>query len=195
MAFECRPRDCTFPTCMCPVYNRHKSHLMYRHCAVATATIILSGDLGIVVRFPERVRHLFQNVWGPPSVIFNGYRRMSPGVKWPACETTTHIHVVSNLRINGSITPLPPCAWRRWVSLTLNCLTLEDGNIRLPRNVNYQLTLYEIPEQRRPQSWYKTRDVEGRGSDVIECGQLYWKGSGKTFWLLNKKCLTTSFCY
>ena len=107
MVFECRPRDCTFPTCMCPIYNRHKSHVMDRHSAVATATIILSGDLRIVVRFPGRVRHLFQNVWGPPIVIFNGYRRMSPAVKWPACETTTHIHVVSNLRINGSITPLP----------------------------------------------------------------------------------------
>ena len=52
------------------------------------------------VRIPARARDFFppkrpHRLWGPPSLVFDGYRGTSPGVKWlGACISTTHLHIL-----------------------------------------------------------------------------------------------------
>jgi len=42
-------------------------------------------------------------VWGPPSLLFNGYRRSFLGVNSRGANLTTYLHLVPKLRMNGAI--------------------------------------------------------------------------------------------
>ena len=50
--------------------------------------------------------------------LFNGYKRLSLGLKWLGCKLTTHCLEV-RLSMKGAIPPGPPCAYMADIGTTL----------------------------------------------------------------------------
>jgi len=51
--------------------------------------------------------------WGPPSLLYNGYRRLFPGNKAAGgVALTTHTHLAPWFKIEYSYTPTPPLGLR-----------------------------------------------------------------------------------
>jgi len=69
----------------------------------------------------KRTISLFQKVrpWGPPSLLFNGYRGSLARVKQLGVNVTTHLHPVPRLRMSGAVQdadkslarPTSRCIW------------------------------------------------------------------------------------
>jgi hypothetical protein len=54
------------------------------------------SQLGQEIFFPPKRTH---RLWGPPSLVFGGYRGAFPGVKWLwACSSTTHLYTPSRFK-------------------------------------------------------------------------------------------------
>jgi len=51
--------------------------------------------------------------------LFNGYKRLSLGLKRVECKLTTHCRLEVRLRMNGAIPPGPPCAYMADIGTTL----------------------------------------------------------------------------
>jgi hypothetical protein len=58
-------------------------------------------------------------LWGPTSVLFHRYRGSFSAENRSGFEVTTHLQLVSRLRMNGDVTPLPPHAFMAWKGTTL----------------------------------------------------------------------------
>jgi hypothetical protein len=57
-------------------------------------------------------------LWGPPSLSTNGYHGLLLwGQSGQGMKLTTHLHLVSRLRIRGATLPLPQYAFMAWCSV------------------------------------------------------------------------------
>jgi hypothetical protein len=66
-------------------------------------------------------------LWGPPSLLSNGYQGPSLGVKQQDVKMTTHLHLVLRSRICGAIPPLPQYAFMVCCSVKNTAWTMSDG--------------------------------------------------------------------
>jgi hypothetical protein len=87
--------------------------VMNRDSSVGIATSYELDDRGVGVRVPvgSRIfsspRHT-ERLWGPPNLLFNGYRGFFPRVlRGRGVKLTTHLQLVPRSREYGSIHPLP----------------------------------------------------------------------------------------
>jgi hypothetical protein len=86
--------------------------------AVGIVTGYGLDDRGVTVRVPIGSRIISSprrpdRLWAPPSLLSNGYRGPSLGVKRPGVKLTTHLQLVPRPRKRGYIYPLPhKPSWR-----------------------------------------------------------------------------------
>jgi hypothetical protein len=86
-----------------------------RDSIVSKVTYIRTWRYG--VRIPAGARDLSpkcpNRLWGPPSLLFNGYRRLSPGGE------AVHLRRMPRLRTSGILPPLIRCALMACTGTTL----------------------------------------------------------------------------
>jgi len=58
-------------------------------------------------------------LWGLPSLQFNGYQVSCHAVNWPEHDLTTHLHLLPGLRMSGAMPLLPLYASMAWKGETL----------------------------------------------------------------------------
>lgn len=63
--------------------------------------------------FPKKS---LDQLWAPPTFLFNGYRVFSPGVKRPGREVQHSPHLVSVLRMRGGVPLIPQYTFMAWTS-------------------------------------------------------------------------------
>jgi hypothetical protein len=73
-------------------------------------------------------------LWGPPSLIFNGYRDSPPGIKGRGVKLTTSLHLVPCLRMGGVIPPLPKYAVMAGTRRTLLSYCIVVHHVITSRN-------------------------------------------------------------
>jgi hypothetical protein len=122
---------------------------------------IVSGygldDRAIEVPFPAEAKDFSSNLlcpdrlWGPPSLLSNGYRgsfprgyRVAGAWRWPLISIQCR-----GLEWVGSISPLPPCAcicvYADDVSAPFSCrLLLIIFNIQIRHNVHLNASLWSV---------------------------------------------------
>jgi hypothetical protein len=70
-------------------------------------------DQGIRVRFLVGEREFFSSpyhpgwLWGPPRLLYNGYWRLSPEIKWQGCEADHPPQSSAEVKNGGAIPPHP----------------------------------------------------------------------------------------
>jgi hypothetical protein len=83
------------------------------------------SNLGTVKRFFSSPEHP-DRLWGPPSLLFNGYRGYFPKIKRP-WRDVDHSRLAPKLRISGAIPLLPLCAITASTGTTLPYTTFIVG--------------------------------------------------------------------
>jgi len=86
---------------------------------VVIATKQGAGRSGVRMPVEARNYSLFKKssdqLWDPPSLLFNGYLRSFPGVKRSGCEVNHSPDLILRSTMNGAMPPLPSphnSSWR-----------------------------------------------------------------------------------
>ena len=80
---------------------------------VGIATKLGAGRSGARIPVGARNYSLFKKkkssdqLWGPLNLLYNGYLRSFPEIKWPGYEVNHSPHLILRLRMNGTMPPLP----------------------------------------------------------------------------------------
>jgi hypothetical protein len=87
-------------------------------------------------------------LWGPLSILSNGYQRLFPwGKSGRGVKLTIHLHLVPRLRVRGAIHVLPQYAFMAWCSVKITGTTLPLSYRGLG-NQNFRLSVwcdFEVP--------------------------------------------------
>jgi hypothetical protein len=114
-------------------------HLRNFLTGAGTVMIVIAYGLEDQSSFPNMAASLSSpqrpdGLWGPPSLLSNGYRGSFLGVKRPGRETNHSPRQLPSLRMRGDIRPLPPYVYMvlSWVpGTTLPCLHCQSLKIKM----------------------------------------------------------------
>jgi len=108
-----------------PITRRGKRFLAFTRNLIFYL-LINSLDFSFFQNCPER--H-----WGPPSLLFHGYRGSFLGAKWPGHKVDHQLHLMAKLRMNGTITPFPLYAFMAWSGKILPFLVAANTGSFTPQ--------------------------------------------------------------
>jgi hypothetical protein len=149
---------------------------------------IVSGygldDRAIEVRSPAEARGFFlyplypDRLWGPPSLLSNGYWGSFPGVKRGRSVTlTTHLYLVPRSWMSRSCTSSPPAPHRCVVGLLYLLLTMGDASRQCVSFIYFSLQFiyrrffgnsgWVASNEGMGSEWGIRKDLEGSGRGLI----------------------------